>query len=78
MIRAKKHQITAPVLIVWVLLGLLLSMAAIQFRLSGGIRLDKFYNTGIRYTVRYAETADIADSDFQRLMRMTADHRGAA
>lgn len=55
MIHAKKHRITAPVLLVWFLLGLLLSVAAIQFRLSGEIRLDKFYNTGIRYTVRYAE-----------------------
>jgi hypothetical protein len=26
------------------------------------------------YTVRYADTAEIADSDFQRLMRITADH----
>ncbi len=46
-------RITRTFLFVWILAGLLLSVMAVQFRLSGSINLDHFYDVGSKFTVMY-------------------------
>lgn len=53
--RSRKRKLSLPLMLAWLMLGILLSMIAIQFRLSGSINIKQFYDIGIKYVVRYSE-----------------------
>ena len=51
--RSTHKHISKTFILVWMLLGLLLSVIAVQFRLSGSVNLNHFYDVGPKYTVMY-------------------------